>query len=609
MTARCAAPPARPAPPIDPPVDPLLAEARPDRITLSEFRTGRVSGLPVLSAVLRIPGGVVGASLRLQIFETAEAAAPKRAAQRVWLVDRDGTALALTSAAADELPDTALLRELATLPQGGAIETRSRRGDDYAYASARLDPGLGLLVGLPTGEIRQAAHTVLLRRGLELAAFLLACLVVIVLGADLAIARPLRQLAWRVRQWRPGAPFAPMFRRGEPDEVRALEQAVADAASAIGGREEELRGALRQRDLLMAEIHHRVKNNLQIVASLLNLQANRLRDPAARAEFATARDRVQALATLHRHLYTNQTFEVIALRPFLEELAQQLFAAIGERPGQRIRLTVEADELEIVTDQAVSLALLITETVTNAIKHGFPDARSGSITISVRSLGEEAELRVHDDGLGMRLDEGGGQPGHRADADPRLRPASGRRDRHAARGRHRAVAALPAAPARGRPAPRATPPAAPAAPPPEPALPAAPPGGMLARSGGRGDPRATRGSAAVLQAGTWSAMRCARFSRRRCPPCCWPCRWPPATKARPSAPAAMSTMPRRTCATRWTRRADRASASAAASTAPPTDPHPLNPRAGGYPCAVFPRRSTPAPSRSACTTFAASSTR
>ncbi|WBV43285.1 sensor histidine kinase [Pseudoroseomonas cervicalis] len=408
-TLRCSARP--PGTPISMQDDPLLAEARPDRVTLSAFRTGRVSGLPVISGVLAYPGGVVGASLRLQVFEAAEAAAPKRAAQRVWLVDREGTALALTRAAVDELPDAALLRELATLPQGGAIETRSRRGDDYAYASARLDPGLGLLVGLPTGEIRQAAHNVLLRRGLELAAFLLACLVVIVLGADLAIARPLRQLAGRVRQWRPGAPFAPMFRRGEPDEVRALEQAVADAASAIGGREEELRGALRQRDLLMAEIHHRVKNNLQIVASLLNLQANRLRDPAARAEFATARDRVQALATLHRHLYTNQTFEVIALRPFLEELAQQLFAAIGERPGQRIRLTVEADELEIVTDQAVSLALLVTETVTNAIKHGFPDARSGSITISVRSLGEEAELRIHDDGLGMRLDEEEGSQG------------------------------------------------------------------------------------------------------------------------------------------------------------------------------------------------------
>ncbi|MDQ1080866.1 sensor histidine kinase [Pseudoroseomonas cervicalis] len=391
--------------------DPLLAEARTDRVALSGFRTGRISGEPVLSAVLAAPGLVVGASLRLSIFEQAEAAAPKRAAQRVWLVDREGTALPLTTAAADELPDAALLRDLASLPQGGAIETRSRRGDDYAYASARLDPGLGLLVGLPTGEIRKAAHNVLLRRAMELAAFLLACLVVIVLGADLAIARPLRLLAARVRQWRPGAPFAPVFRRGEPDEVRALEQAFADAAAAISGREEELRGALRQRDLLMAEIHHRVKNNLQIVASLLNLQANRLRDPTARAEFATARDRVQALATLHRHLYTNQTFEVIALRPFLEELAQQLFAAIGERPGQRIRLTVEADELEIVTDQAVSLALLVTETVTNAIKHGFPDARSGSITIAVRSLGEEAELRIHDDGLGMRLDEEEGSQG------------------------------------------------------------------------------------------------------------------------------------------------------------------------------------------------------
>ncbi|WP_207553721.1 sensor histidine kinase, partial [Teichococcus deserti] len=385
--------------------------------TLSPFRQGRASDLPVVTATLpiRVDGemrGVVAASLLLNYFIQAETRGDTRNAQRIWLVDRDATALPLTTAAVAELPDPGVLQRLRDEPGPTSLETPARGGAEFAYASTRLDSGLRLLVGLPTGEIRRAANTVLARRAAELAAFLLACLVVIVLGADIAIARPLRSLAWRVRAWRPGAPFGGRALRGEPDEVRALEQAFTDAASAISARQEELRAALRQRDLLMAEIHHRVKNNLQIVASLLNLQAGRLRDPKARAEFATARDRVQALATLHRHLYTNQTFEVIALRPFLEELAQQLFAALGERPGQRITLSIEADELEIVTDQAVSLALLITETVTNAIKHGFADARSGTLTISVRGdarrEGEEEDqvvLRVHDDGIGLRLND------------------------------------------------------------------------------------------------------------------------------------------------------------------------------------------------------------
>ncbi|MFC4169491.1 sensor histidine kinase [Teichococcus aestuarii] len=378
---------------------------------LGNFVRGPVSRRPVIvgAVPLMVDGevrGVVAAGLLLDYFVHSEESSHERAARRLWLIDRDGAALPLTQAAAAELPSREVLKDITSEPDGSVtLETRAVSGAEFAYASARLETDLHLLVGLPIGEIRRAAHAVLLRRAVELAAFLFGCLVVIVLGADIAIARPLRALAERVRRWRPGAPFGGKALRGEPDEVRALEQAFTDAAAAISAREEELRAALRQRDLLMAEIHHRVKNNLQIVASLLNLQANRLRDPRAKAEFATARDRVQALATLHRHLYTNQTFEVIALRPFLEELGQQLFAALGERPGQRIKLVVEADELEIVTDQAVSLALLITETVTNAIKHGFPDARSGTITISVHAEGEEVTLKVQDDGLGMRLDD------------------------------------------------------------------------------------------------------------------------------------------------------------------------------------------------------------
>ncbi|KAA2213955.1 sensor histidine kinase [Teichococcus oryzae] len=384
------------------------------KFTLTPFRRGASTPPVVIGAVPILQGeevaGVVAGSLLLDAFVRREAAVAQERAQRVWLLDRDAVALPLTPAGAIELPPPEILRNIAQPDSPRSLEARAQNGAQYAYGNSELAPGLRLLVGLPTGDIRSAANTVLLRRALELAAFLLACLVVIVVGADLAIARPLRILAARVRQWRPGAPFGARPLRGEPDEVRALEQAVTEAAAAIGAREAELRATLRQRDLLMAEIHHRVKNNLQIVASLLNLQAGRLRDPAARAEFATARDRVQALATLHRHLYTNQTFEVIALRPFLEELGQQLFAALGERPGQRIRLVVEADELEIVTDQAVSLALLITETVTNAIKHGFPDARSGTVTISVHAApgaeeGEEVTLTVRDDGLGLRLDD------------------------------------------------------------------------------------------------------------------------------------------------------------------------------------------------------------
>ena len=409
---RCSA---RAAPPrqAKPPTDEFRAALAKRKFALTSFRRNAagewvIIGLMPLEAAGTLQGFVAG-SIRLDHFVQREAQrmalAEASLPQRLWLVDSNAVTLPLTRASPLDLPALAVLQGLLGRPEAATLESRAQSGAPFAYASTPLAPGLRLLVGLPTEDIRRAANAVLLRRALELAAFLLACLLVIVLGADLAIARPLRVLAARVRQWRPGAPFRSRPLQGEPDEVRALERAVADAAQAISAREEELRGALRQRDLLMAEIHHRVKNNLQIVASLLNLQAGRLRDPRARAEFVTARDRVQALATLHRHLYTNQTFEMIALRPFLEELGQQLFAALGERPGQRITLLVEADDLEIVTDQAVSLALLVTETVTNAIKHGFPDARSGTVTVAVHAQDDDVTLTVRDDGLGLRLDD------------------------------------------------------------------------------------------------------------------------------------------------------------------------------------------------------------
>lgn len=166
-------------------------------------------------------------------------------------------------------------------------------------------------------------------------------------------------------------------------------------------REHDLREAFARQDLLMQEIHHRVKNNLQIIASLMNLQASRIKLPEARAEFQSARDRVRALATVHRHLYAHGELHSIKMREFLVELCEQLFHAMGETPNDRIELDVSAPDVQISSDQAVPLSLIVTEAVSNAVKYAFPRGRRGSVSVRLVTDDDDAELSIRDDGIGV----------------------------------------------------------------------------------------------------------------------------------------------------------------------------------------------------------------
>jgi two-component sensor histidine kinase len=137
------------------------------------------------------------------------------------------------------------------------------------------------------------------------------------------------------------------------------------------------------------------------VASLLNLQASRIRQPEAKAEVQSARDRVRALATLHRHLYLQGEPQAINMRSFLAELCGQLLQALGPSAGDRIHLDIDAPDLRIASDQAVPLALIVTETVGNAVKYAFPGQRRGNILVRLTVEGDEARLVIADDGVGL----------------------------------------------------------------------------------------------------------------------------------------------------------------------------------------------------------------
>ncbi|NPD67387.1 sensor histidine kinase [Lichenicola cladoniae] len=294
----------------------------------------------------------------------------------------------------------------------------SKAYDAGSYLKRNMIGDISLLITTVPSKQESLARATFLWRVLAIVSLLAAGMAAVAMGANILIVAPLRAITHSVTEWRRAGAYDPRHTRLTPIELRQLSRAFTQATRTLNAHEERLEKAEAKQELLIKEIHHRVKNNLQIIASLLNLQANRIRQPEAKAEFASARDRVRALATLHRYLYSEGEMHTLNMRSFLLELCGQLFQAIGEKEGRRIRLDIEAPEIVMSTDQAVPLALVVTEAVSNAIKYAFPGGRSG--VVSVR-LAEEttgiATLVIEDDGVGI--------PAGRAETEAGIRDGLG----------------------------------------------------------------------------------------------------------------------------------------------------------------------------------------
>lgn len=187
-----------------------------------------------------------------------------------------------------------------------------------------------------------------------------------------------------------------------PSEFRLLGETFSNMAAAVQDRDRELREALEQKTLLIKETHHRVKNNLQIVMSLLSLQSGQLKDPASQAALKQAQARVNALALVHRILHEIEDLDAVDVKELLQDLSRQIQEGFGAE-RRDLKLDLEIASRRLPSDLAVPLTLFTVEALTNAFKHAYPQGTRGGVIRLVLMPVEDGKLKltVEDDGMGI----------------------------------------------------------------------------------------------------------------------------------------------------------------------------------------------------------------
>ncbi len=168
--------------------------------------------------------------------------------------------------------------------------------------------------------------------------------------------------------------------------------------------EGKIRKALKEKEILLKEIHHRVKNNMNVTSSLLKLQSATITDKKVLEIFKDTRNRIKTMALIHDKLYRSSDLAQIDFGEYIKDLVENQFSAYGGS-GDGISIKVAAEKLFFEIDMATPCALIINELVSNAFKHAFPGNRKGEITVALSAInGDEAELIVSDDGVGFPAD-------------------------------------------------------------------------------------------------------------------------------------------------------------------------------------------------------------
>jgi len=378
----------------------IMADPRP---VVRRSESGAVSGQPVLVATQPVfdDGTLQGfISVVIALHSVGWLIPQRDSGGQVHpiLFNRLGDILA---AGDKEVDPTSLLPKgmpMAGLALGGSLVFRGRTeaGDRAVFAVAELVPRQLFVLGVWDPEARPAAA---LGPGgwpvLFPMMMWLASIGVVYFALDFLVIRHLRRLGHQMRRFALGDRTLPgPLPWGAPRELREVHVTFRKMAMLVARDEAELSTALaekdavlRERTVLLKEVHHRVKNNLQLIASIVNLQMRRLQDPRSRRVLQNVQDRVIGLAAIHRSLYQSDRLSELRADLLIDELLRHLFA-VGTEGGSGIDLHSDTEPITLEADQLVPLSLLLTEAATNALKYVGQPADGGRPWIRVRLKAE-----------------------------------------------------------------------------------------------------------------------------------------------------------------------------------------------------------------------------
>ncbi len=362
-------------------VAPILSFGRP---MISVSRTGLVTGASVLLITEPIvSNGVQRGSLVIslphrtieRLFHYGERLAPEQSI----IFNERGQILSATgglATAAGYLPRSGALTSYIG-SEDHVFTDRTAAGQRRTFVVVPLIPGLAYALGVWPVEsaLGRADHVALLALTVPILMWI-AGLAVAYFAVHYSVIRPVRALRGSMRRFAIGRRDAPVpVLKGAPYELREVAQTFQNLTRIIARDETELEASVAEKTVLLKEVHHRVKNNLQLITSITNMQIRKVREPEARRVLKSIQDRVMSLATIHRNLYQAETLSAVRADVVIGEIINQMIV-LAAGPGTGLDVTTDIAAVTLTPDQTVPLSLLATEGITNAVKYaGGPDGR------------------------------------------------------------------------------------------------------------------------------------------------------------------------------------------------------------------------------------------